>query len=159
MPFGLKGIPATCQCAADTIVAGIKYRRALVCMDGCEMFEKTFNDHVRDLQEVSTGFQKQSLKLKPKKCFFCSAVSYLGHVVTKNIFRPRKSGSGHKISCSSQHLKAAMCPWANHALQKIHFQAQRDFISNHHSKSCLKGHAFSVGCRTRIAPSAQGYVM
>lgn len=89
MPFGLKGAPATCQRVVDNIIAGIKYKTALVYMDDCVVFSKTFADHVFDLEEVFTRFAEANLKFKPKKCFFFgSAVAYLGHVVTEDGISP-----------------------------------------------------------------------
>lgn len=92
MPFGLKGAPFTCQRAVDTIIDGIKYDNALVYMDDCVVFSQTFEDHVSHLRDIFARFQKAALKFKPQKCFFfCTAINYLGHVVTKDGVSPDPS--------------------------------------------------------------------
>ncbi|XP_064464406.1 uncharacterized protein K02A2.6-like, partial [Ornithodoros turicata] len=57
-------------------------------MDDCVVYSKTFEDHVSDLQEVFTRFAETNLKFKPKKCFFCGAVTYLGHIVSDQGISP-----------------------------------------------------------------------
>ena len=92
MPFGLKGAPFTCQRAVDTIIDGIKYDNALVYMDDCVVFSRTFEEHVSHLENIFTRFEKAALKFKPQKCFFfCTAINYLGHVVTKDGVSPDPS--------------------------------------------------------------------
>lgn len=92
MPFGLKGAPFTCQRTVDTIIDGVKYDNALVYMDDCVVFSRTFEEHVSHLESIFKRFEKAGLKFKPHKCFFfCTAINYLGHVVTKDGVSPDPS--------------------------------------------------------------------
>lgn len=83
MPFGLKGAPFSCQRAVDAVIDDAKFQYALVYMDDCVVYSKTFEDHLEHLTTIFQRFRDADLKFKPQKCFFfCSQISYLGHVVT-----------------------------------------------------------------------------
>ena len=84
MPFGLCNAPATFQRLMDLVLAGLQWSRCLVYIDDVIIVGKSFQEHLRNLQEVLQRLREAGLKLKPSKCiFFQSSVKYLGHVVSR----------------------------------------------------------------------------
>ena len=84
MPFGLCNAPATFQRLIDLVLAGLQWSRCLVYIDDLIIVGKSFQEHLRNLQEVLQRLREAGLKLKPSKCiFFQSSVKYLGHVVSR----------------------------------------------------------------------------
>lgn len=89
MPFGLKGAPFTCQRAVDAVINDAKYDYALVYMDDCVVYSKTFHEHLDHLKTIFARFREADLKFKPQKCFFfCAEITYLGHVITTHGVSP-----------------------------------------------------------------------
>lgn len=83
MPFGLCNAPASFQRMMDVVLAGLKWNCALVYLDDVIVFSKSFEDHLRDLQQVFDRIHESNLILSPIKCTLCSRkVKYLGHIVT-----------------------------------------------------------------------------
>ncbi len=70
MPFGLCTAPATFQRALDILLAGYLSRTCVVYLDDVIVFSATFEDHVRDVQDVLTIIRDAGLSLKLKKCEF-----------------------------------------------------------------------------------------
>ena len=84
MPFGLCNAPVTFQRLMDLVLAGLQWSRCLVYIDDVIIVGKSFQEHLRNLQEVLQRLREAGLKLKPSKCiFFQSSVKYLGHVVSR----------------------------------------------------------------------------
>ena len=82
MPFGLCNAPATFQRTLDILLAGLRWKTCLVYLDDVIVFSKTFDEHVKHVQDVLTILQRAGISLKLKKCnFFTKAVDYLGHVI------------------------------------------------------------------------------
>ena len=85
MPFGLCNAPATFQRLMDMVLAGVQWTSCLVYIDDVVILGKTFKEHLQNLVAVFKRLRSSSLKLKPKKCNFCSAeVDFLGHIVSAN---------------------------------------------------------------------------
>ena len=83
MPFGLTNAPATFQRLMERVLAGLHWSIALVYIDDIIIFSQTFEDHLKDLEEVLYRLKTAGLKLKPKKCcLFRKQVQYLGHIVS-----------------------------------------------------------------------------
>ena len=81
MPFGLCNAPATFQRLMDMVLAGVQWTSCLVYIDDVVILGKTF----KELSTFRIWWQcsSSSLRLKPKKCNFCSAeVDFLGHIVS-----------------------------------------------------------------------------
>jgi len=88
MPFGLSNSGATFQRLMDAVFAGLKWKSLLVYIDDVIVFSKSFDSHMKDLEEVFARMSKAQLKFKTNKCFILqSEVKYLGHIVNKNGIR------------------------------------------------------------------------
>ncbi len=89
VPFGLSTAPATFQRAMQHALSGLTPHLALVYLDDVLVFSDTFEQHLKDLQAVLERFRKYNLRLKAKKCSFCSSeLEYLGHIITPKGLKP-----------------------------------------------------------------------
>jgi hypothetical protein len=89
MPFGLCNAPATFQRFMDATLAGLKWKSLLVYMDDIIIFSTTFDEHVKDLDEVFTRLDNANITLNINKCeFFKEKIHYLGHVVSVEGIQP-----------------------------------------------------------------------
>lgn len=84
MPFGLCNAPATFERLMDTVLKGLSWDTCLVYLDDVIVVGKTFQDHLKNLEQVFRRLRDANLKLSPKKChLFRNKVNYLGHVVSE----------------------------------------------------------------------------
>lgn len=85
MPFGSMNAPSTFQRLIDRVFKGLTWKQCLVYIDDVLIFSKTFDQHLKDIDEVLSRFQFAGLKLKPSKCMFANdEVEYLGFKITKD---------------------------------------------------------------------------
>jgi len=85
MPFGLCNAPATFQRMMNLIFEDMLFRNIKVYLDDCNIYSKTFEQHLKDLEEVFIRLRNAGLKLKPTKCHFChQEIKFLGHIVGVN---------------------------------------------------------------------------
>uniref|UniRef100_W8B595 RNA-directed DNA polymerase n=1 Tax=Ceratitis capitata TaxID=7213 RepID=W8B595_CERCA len=83
MPFGLCNAPATFERLMDHVLKGLHWKTCLVYLDDIIVLGKSFDEHLRNLEEVFQRVAGAGLKLSPKKCsLFKKEVNYLGHQVT-----------------------------------------------------------------------------
>ena len=83
MPFGGMNASATFQRLMDRVLRGLTWKQCLVYIDDILIFSRTFEDHLRDIDEVLSRFITAKLKLKPQKCTFGdNEVEYLGFKIT-----------------------------------------------------------------------------
>ncbi|KAG5896052.1 hypothetical protein JTB14_011047 [Gonioctena quinquepunctata] len=83
MPFGLCNAPATFERLMETVLKGLSWNTCLVYLDDIIVVGRSFEDHVKNLEEVFLRLRNPGLKLSPKKChLFQKEVRYLGHVVS-----------------------------------------------------------------------------
>ena len=83
MPFGLCNAPATFERLMDQVLKGLHWKTCLVYLDDIIVLGKSFDEHLKNLEEVFQRIASAGLKLSPKKCsLFKKEVSYLGHKVT-----------------------------------------------------------------------------
>ena len=83
MPFGLACAPATFERLMECVLAGLQWQTCLIYIDDVIVFGKTFENHLKNLEEVLTKIQNAGLKLSPKKCqLFRKKVEFLGHIVS-----------------------------------------------------------------------------
>src|ERR1051325_1877145 len=85
MPFGLCNAPATFQRLMHEVLDNLVFTKAPVYIDDINIHSKTFEQHLKDLEEVFGKIRKANLKLKLEKCHFCNReIKFLGYVVGKN---------------------------------------------------------------------------
>ena len=83
MPFGLCNAPATFERLMETVLAGLNWQICLIYLDDIIVVGKTFDDMIRNLDEVLQKLHEAGLKLKPRKCqLFAKRVDFLGHVIS-----------------------------------------------------------------------------
>ena len=83
MPFGLCNAPATFERLMETVLAGLNWQICLIYLDDIIIVGKTFDDMIRNLDEVLQKLHDAGLKLKPRKCqLFAKRVDFLGHVIS-----------------------------------------------------------------------------
>ena len=88
MPFGLCNAPATFQRLMDRVYRNIAWEFVVVYLDDTIIYSRTFNDHVKHLQEVFCRIREAGLKLNLEKCqFWMQWLPFLEHIVT-----PREIG-------------------------------------------------------------------
>lgn len=84
MPFGLTNSPATFQRTMELALSQLQWTSCLIYLDDVVVFGRTFDEHVRRLNEVLSRIHAAGLKLKPSKCHLLKEkVVFLGHVVSK----------------------------------------------------------------------------
>lgn len=89
MPQGACGSPATFQNLMNVVLGGIPTRHALAYLDDILVMGTSFDDHLRNLEEVFSRLLDHGLKLSVKKCqLFRESVNYLGHVLTRDGVKP-----------------------------------------------------------------------
>jgi hypothetical protein len=73
----------------NSVLDGLIGKSVFIYVDDVVVCSATFEQHLKDLQEVFSRLRKVGFKLKPKKCHFARRrVKYLGHIVShgKGIF-------------------------------------------------------------------------
>ena len=85
MPFGLCNAPATFERLMEVVLKGLSWKTCLVYLDDIIVVGRSFQEHLKNLEEVFGRLRAANLKLSPKKCcIFQEEVRYLGHVVSRN---------------------------------------------------------------------------
>jgi hypothetical protein len=83
MPFGLTNAPATFQSCMNHIFNKQLQKFLLVFFDDLLIYNRTWEDHLRQLDEVLGIMGEQSLYAKASKCEFgMTKILYLGHVIS-----------------------------------------------------------------------------
>jgi len=79
---GLTNAPATFQRALDIILSGLNWQLCLVYIDDVIIFFASAEQHVKDVNVVSTRLREAGVTLNLEKCTWLSdEVEYLGHIV------------------------------------------------------------------------------
>ena len=80
MQFGLCNALATFQRFMDLVLSGLQWSNCLVYIDDIIVMGKTFQEHLKNMEQVFACIREAGLNVKPDKCFFlCEQVRYLGH--------------------------------------------------------------------------------
>jgi transposase InsO family protein len=90
MPFGLRNAPSAFMRAMRTILGPV-WDKCVVYIDDIVITTKvdSFEQHLRDIEDVLERFKLFNMKVNPKKCEFVrKEISFLGHRVTKDGYRP-----------------------------------------------------------------------
>ncbi len=89
MPFGLTNAPATFQRLMDTVFAGLKWKNLLVYIDDIIVYSNSFEQHLKDLEEMFNRINNAGMTFKTSKCHLLQdTVHYLGHVITPFGIKP-----------------------------------------------------------------------
>ncbi len=92
LPFGLNNAAGTFQRTMELALQGSARVTCLVYIDDIIVFAKSFQEHIRRVDEVLARIKNAGLKLKPEKCnMLQTEVVFLGHVVSKEGIRPDPS--------------------------------------------------------------------
>lgn len=84
MPFGLSNSPATYQRLMEEILGDLHLNTCMIFLDDIIIFAKSYEEHMKRLEEVFNRLRTAGLKLSPKKCsFLMQRVKYVGHIVSK----------------------------------------------------------------------------
>ena len=84
MPFGLTNALATFQSCMNHIFNKQLRKYLLVFFDDLLIYSRTWEEHLKHLNEVLSIMEEQSLFAKQSKCEFgMTEILYLGHVVSK----------------------------------------------------------------------------
>ena len=89
MPFGLRNAPAVFQRLMDLVLSGLTWESCMVFFDDVIVFSRSWEEHLRHLDEVFTRMVAAGMTLNFKKCEFAqSELVYLGYLVNKDGVRP-----------------------------------------------------------------------
>ena len=92
MAFGLTCAPSTQQKLMSRILKPYLMRCCVVYVDDVLIFSNSFEQHLKDVENVMKCIAKAGLKLKPEKCkFFKKSVEFLGHIVCEEGIRTNPS--------------------------------------------------------------------
>src|SRR3954454_22836318 len=85
MPFGLCNAPATFQRLMHEVLGNLIYTKAPVYLDDIIIHSKTFEQHLKDIDEVFGKLRDARLMSKESKCEFCAPeIKFLGHIIGKD---------------------------------------------------------------------------
>ena len=83
MGFGLTNAPATFTALMNHILRPFLRRSVVVFLDDILIFSRSWQDHLKHLDEVLSALEQEKMFCKPSKCLFAaSKVKFLGHVVS-----------------------------------------------------------------------------
>src|SRR5438045_7209189 len=89
MPFGLCNAPATFQRIMNKVLGDSIHKYVMVYFDDVIIYSKSFEEHLRHIEDVLNRIRRVNLRLKVKKCHFgASELQFLKHVVGKDGVKP-----------------------------------------------------------------------
>src|SRR5438874_2408890 len=85
MPFGLCNAPVTFQRLMHEVLGNLIYTKAPVYLDDIIIHSKTFEQHLKDIDEVFGKLRDAKLMSKESKCEFrAPEIKFLGHIIGKD---------------------------------------------------------------------------
>ncbi|GBP41786.1 Transposon Tf2-9 polyprotein [Eumeta japonica] len=91
VPYELKTSQANFHRMMDTVLAGIKYRNAIVYVDDVVVYGETFEEFCNALRDALNRFREANLMVKSSKCSFgYESVTVLGYEVSEEGVRPSR---------------------------------------------------------------------
>lgn len=89
LPMGHKTSPNSFQLLMDKVLHGLTFKSVLCYLDDVLICSETFDQHIKDLQEVFDRFRTTGLKLQPSKCHFSQQKGvFLGHEISRDGIKP-----------------------------------------------------------------------
>lgn len=83
MPYGVTGGPATFQAVMNIILEPLLRKCVVVFIDDILIYSKSWEDHLKHIQEVLSILQQHKFHVKLTKCSFAKQqLAYLGHIVS-----------------------------------------------------------------------------
>jgi hypothetical protein len=88
MPFGITNAPTTFQSCMNHIFNKLLRKYILVFFDDLLIYIKTWEDHLKHLDQILNIMEDQSLYAKESKCEFgMIEILYLGHIIEAKAVR------------------------------------------------------------------------
>ena len=92
LAFGMCNGPATYQRLMTKVLKDLMHKSVVVYLDDALLYTKTFEEHVKLLDEVCSRLAKYGIRLNPRKCSFAQKeVKFLAHIITEGCIRPAES--------------------------------------------------------------------
>ena len=110
LPMGLKTSPNSFQLLMGRVLNGLSFKSTLCYLDDVLIFSETYDQHMKDLQEVFDRFRQAGLKLSPQKCTFAQRRTiFLGSEMSSEGIRPpsdrSKAFSDYPVPTNAKALK------------------------------------------------------
>ncbi|SJL03600.1 uncharacterized protein ARMOST_06957 [Armillaria ostoyae] len=84
MPFGLRNGPSIFQQVMQGVLAPYLWIFSLVYIDDIVVYSRTFEEHIKHLDQVLSAIEESGITLSPTKChLFYSSILLLGHKVLR----------------------------------------------------------------------------
>ena len=100
IPFGLKNAGATYQRLMDKIFKALIGRCIEVYVDDIVVKSDSFEQHVKDLEEVFEALRRTDMRLNPEKCTFgVEGGKFLGFMLTTGGSRLTRTSVGRSPRC------------------------------------------------------------
>ena len=89
MPFGLSNAPGTFCRALGLVLRGLSWESVVSFLDDIVILGRSFEDHMKNMEQVLSRFRDFKLKLKPSKCELLKRdIIFLGHKVSREGVSP-----------------------------------------------------------------------
>ena len=89
MGFGLTNAPATFTMMMNEVLRPFLRRSVVVFLDDILIFSRSWEDHLKHLEEVFEALRKHQLFCKPSKCVLgATSVKFLGHIISGTFLKP-----------------------------------------------------------------------
>ncbi|CAF1433061.1 unnamed protein product [Rotaria sp. Silwood1] len=91
LPMGLMNAPPTFQRIMNNIIGYKRWDYILVYLDDILVFSKSFDNHIKHLQELFDILAEHQFTLNPSKCSIAKqSIEFLSHTITKDSIIPSK---------------------------------------------------------------------
>jgi hypothetical protein len=123
MPFGLTNAPATFQSCMNHIFRDHLRKSVLVFFDDILIYKRTWEEHLKHLDEVLNTMESQSLYAKESKCEFgMTKLLYLGHIIscTGGTGAPGEDQGHFGLANAQECDRVEEFLWVVQLLQEVH---------------------------------------
>ena len=85
LPFGLTNAPAVYQRMINDVFKEYLYSSMMTYLDDVIIFSRTFDEHIKHLENAFNKIDEYNLRMKPSKCTFLAKETYfLGFVISEH---------------------------------------------------------------------------